>query len=62
MEKRPTGISVLFWVYLVLGILSLLWSGMVLGIGGLSALFGGILGLENVTDKGTQQMKAVTGL
>jgi len=49
MEKRPTGISVLFWVYLILGILSLLWSGMVLGIGGLSALFGGIFGLENVS-------------
>ncbi len=48
MEKRPTGISVLFWVYLILGILSLLWSSMVLGIGGLSALIGGTFGLEQV--------------
>ena len=49
MEKRPTGISVLFWVYLILGILSLLWSSMVLGIGGLSALVGGIFGLDAVS-------------
>lgn len=53
MKKRPMGISVLFWVYLILGILSLLWSGMVLGIGGLSAFFGGIFGIENVTSFGS---------
>ena len=53
MKKRPTGISVLFWLYLILGILSLLWSGMVLGIGGLSAFFGNIFGLGNVTDFGS---------
>ena len=53
MKKRPTGISVLFWVYLILGILSLLWSGVVLGIGGLSAFFGGLFGMENVTSFGS---------
>ena len=53
MQKRPTGVSVLFWVYLVLGILSLLWSSMVLSIGGLSAFFGGIFGMENVAAFGT---------
>ena len=53
MQKRPTGISVLFWVYLILGILSFLWSGMVLGFGGLSAFFGGIFGMENVAAFGT---------
>lgn len=52
MQKRPTGISVLFWVYLILGILSLLWSGMVLGVGGLSALFGNIFGLGSVAEFG----------
>jgi hypothetical protein len=52
MKKRPTGISVLFWVFLILGILSLLWSGMVLGIGGLSSLFGGTFGMENVATFG----------
>ena len=52
MAKRPTGISILFWVYLILGILSLLWSGMVLGIGGLSSLVGGIFGMENIATFG----------
>lgn len=53
MKKRPTGISVLFWVYLILGIFSLLWSGMVLGVGGLSALVGDIFGFENIFDFGS---------
>ena len=50
MKERPTGISVLFWVYLILGILSLLWSGMVLGVGGLSAFLGSIFGMETVSN------------
>ena len=53
MKKRPTGISILFWVYLILGILSLLWSGSVLGIGGLSSFVGGIFGMENVLGFGS---------
>jgi hypothetical protein len=53
MKKRPTGITVLFWVYLILGILSLLWSGAILGIGGLSAFVGGIFGLDAVLDFGS---------
>ena len=53
MKKRPTGISILFWVYLILGVLSLLWSGLVLGIGGLSTVFGGLFGMESVSDFGS---------
>ena len=53
MKKRPTGISILFWVYLILGILSLLWSGLVLGIGGLSTILGGLFGMESVSDFGS---------
>ena len=53
MKKRPTGISILFWVYLILGILSLLWSGMVLGVGGLTSFVGGIFGMENVLSFGS---------
>jgi hypothetical protein len=52
MQKRPTGISILFWVYLILGVFSFLWSGLVLGIGGLSSLFGNIFGMENVAGFG----------
>ncbi len=51
--KRPTGITILAIVYLVLGILSLLWSGLVLGVGGLTSLFGGLFGAENVASFGT---------
>jgi len=46
--KRPTGITILAIVYIVLAILSLLWSGLVFGVGGLSSLFGGLVGAENV--------------
>ena len=53
MKKRPTGISILFWVYLILGILSLLWSGIVLGIGGLSSFVGGLFGMESVLNFGS---------
>jgi hypothetical protein len=52
MQKRPTGISVLFWVYLILGVFSGLWSALVLGVGGLSSLFGNIFGMENVASFG----------
>ena len=53
MKKRPTGISILFWVYLILGILSLLWSGIVLGVGGLSSFVGGLFGMETVLNFGS---------
>jgi hypothetical protein len=46
--KRPTGITIIAIVYIVLAILSLLWSGLVLGVGGLSSLVGGLFGAESV--------------
>lgn len=52
MKRRPTGITIIGIVYIILGILSLLWSGLVLGIGGFSALFGGLLGAENIAGFG----------
>jgi len=42
------GITVIAIVYIALVILSLLWSGLVFGVGGLSSLFGGLVGAENV--------------
>ena len=53
MKKRPTGITILFWFYLLFGILSLLWSGAVLGMGSLTALFGGLFGADNMTAFGS---------
>jgi hypothetical protein len=48
MEKRPIGISILAVAYIILAVLSLLWSGLVFGVGGLSSLFGGLFGAESV--------------
>lgn len=36
--KRPSGITVLGIVFLVLGVLSFLWSLLVFGFGGMSSL------------------------
>lgn len=51
--KRPTGITIIAIVYIVLAILSLLWSGLVFGVGGLGSLFGGLFGADNVAAFGT---------
>ena len=48
MENRPLGVSILAVAYIILAILSLLWSGLVFGVGGLSSLFGGLFGAESV--------------
>ena len=49
MEKRPIGISILAVAYIILAILSLLWSGLVFGMGGLTSLFAGLFGAENLS-------------
>jgi len=46
MEERPAGIALIVTLYFVLGGLSLLWSGLVFGWGGLSSLFGNLFGAE----------------
>jgi hypothetical protein len=51
--KRPTGISIIASIYVVLAILSLLWSGLVFGVGGLGAVFGGLFGAQNVASSAT---------
>ena len=51
--RRPTGITIIAVLYIVLAVLSLLWSGLIFGVGGLSSLFGGLFGADNVTDFGT---------
>ena len=48
MEKRPVGISIIAGAYILLAIFSLVWSGIVFGVGGLTSLFGGLFGAENV--------------
>lgn len=51
--RRPTGITVIAVLYIVLAVLSLLWSGLIFGVGGLSSLFGGLFGADNVAALGT---------
>jgi hypothetical protein len=48
MEKRPTGVTVIAVAYIILAVLSLLWSGLVFGVGGLGSLFGGLFGAESL--------------
>jgi hypothetical protein len=50
--RRPTGITIIAIIYILLAILSLLWSGLVFGVGGLSSLVGGVFGAESITDFG----------
>ena len=51
--RRPMGITIIAILYVVLAVLSLLWSGLVFGVGGLSSLFGGLFGADNVAAFGT---------
>jgi len=52
MKRRPGGITALATVYLLLGLFSLLWSGLVFGIGGLSAATGWLFGQESIQAMG----------
>ena len=52
MEKRPVGISIIAVAYILLAILSLVWSGIVFGVGGLTSLFGGLFGADSVATFG----------
>jgi hypothetical protein len=51
--RRPTGITIIAVLYIILAVFSLLWSGLVFGVGGLSSLFGGLFGADNVAAFGT---------
>lgn len=57
--KRPFGITLLALFYIILGFLSLLWSMLVLGVGGVSSLFASILGAEGIAMLGNTS--AVSG-
>ena len=51
--NRPTGITLIAILFIALAILSLLWSGLVFGVGGLSAMVGNLFGAESIQAFGT---------
>jgi len=48
MKKRPAGVTIIVVLYFLLGGLSLLWSGLIFGIGGLGTLFGNLFGAGQI--------------
>jgi hypothetical protein len=52
MDKRPTGIGIIATIFIILGIVSFLWSGLVLGFGGVRTLLGGLIGAEQMAAAG----------
>lgn len=56
MKKRPTGITIIAILYIALGILSLLWSGLVFGVGGMTSMFGSLFGAENIASFGSSNV------
>ena len=55
MNARPAGITILAIFFIIIGGLSLLWGMMVIGVGGVSSLFGSIFGAEAVSSFGNTQ-------
>jgi len=48
MQTRPTGITLLAVIYLVLALFSILWSLLIFGVGGLSWLTGALFSAEDL--------------
>lgn len=56
MKKRPVGITIIVILYLILGTLSLLWSGLVFGVGGMTSMFGSLFGAEAISSFGSSNV------
>ncbi len=56
MQNRPTGITLLAFIYIVLAVLSLLWSLFVFGFGGVTATFGTLFGAQNMASSGVNNV------
>lgn len=53
VTERPTGITILAVIYILLGLLSLVWSLLVFGVGAVTGLTGAIVGAENMASFGS---------
>ena len=52
MKDKPAGVTLLVILFFALGGLSLLWGLLVLGVGGISAFFGGLFNAEGMSSFG----------
>jgi hypothetical protein len=59
MKDRPAGITIIVILFFILGGLSLLWSVLVFGFGGVSSLFGGLISAEQISAFG--ESTAISG-
>lgn len=56
MKKRPLGITIIAALYIILGILSLLWSGLVFGVGGMTSMVGSLFGADAIASYGSSNV------
>lgn len=56
MKKRPLGITIITILYIILGILSLLWSSLVFGVGGMTTMFGSLFGADAISSFGSSNV------
>lgn len=52
VSQRPTGVTLLAVLFIILGLVSLLWSLLVFGFGAVTGVTGAIIGVDNVTAAG----------
>ena len=48
MKTRTTGVAVIALIFMLLGVFSLVWSGLVFGIGGVTSAVTGVIGADAV--------------
>jgi hypothetical protein len=58
VNERPGGVTVLAVVYIILGVVSLIWSLLVFGVGTFTGLFGSLFGAENMASFGVTNVWA----
>lgn len=49
MRKRPAAITAIALFFIVLAVISFVWSLIIFGVGGVSAVVGGLLQIENMS-------------
>jgi hypothetical protein len=52
MKKRPAGLTIIAVLFIILGVLSLLWSGLVFGVGGMTSMVGSLFGADAMASFG----------